>query len=540
MRPPRQNLQTPRLLDEQTRLSVFMDMATDVAKVTGCVIGEPQSGDTPLDSIGHDVETGTIRDLEVGFLNCLSSVVSGEVDMVTVAMMRDSEEQVEVFILTIKPASAAEREKILLVLNDLEACLSTLAQKKIYSAALKSLFSRRFLEIKEAFMRHEKIYQDVVCVSMGLDERRLEKEDFGAVKALISLSELVHSPVVDADVKEKVEKLSEEVQGLPSFGRSVTRLFPAAFAATIMPQTYFIVAARRLVDQYLNLWKTQNWGAKRLRITYGAPASASDAESSFEASAAQSSTDVSSPPPSIKETNTPIDIRYLLSPEELNQGTFRLPRLVRETLVLAQSLIGNDFPPPVSDAYLLFGFSVCPSRKKQKTLRYIYHRVLFSKGDKRDNFRAVHRALGDGRLVALMMEKGISRNMLMSIPDLMKFLQTPLERRLTVWRLIQFLRTDSTEPDWHLKRDYGFQRCLRRDEVERMKEVYTQVLNIRSPMSLHQACVGCRILEFIQGSGVQIKKGDKRLFTTTSRTGLGLETQEVPPEFKNPLFKNQG
>jgi hypothetical protein len=231
--------------------------------------------------------------------------------------------------------------------------------------------------------------------------------------------------------------------------------------------------------------------------------------------------------------------RQWLEPSERHLTLRELePSAKRKVLLLLACLLDSQVPTPAFDIYFDFGFVVCTKPKETMTLAGLYKELLTNCGQKVDMFFELWKALSDNTLVQLFDRYGYE-TFRDEIPVLERFLTAPPGRRPTVWRLIHFLRQeDNTDPSPWLQRDYGFQFCKHREEVERLKSIYRAILQKSRPGELHEACTRGQLVKLGLNKGIVIEPGNKRLMQNTyGHPSLGFEDEETPKAYGRPFFK---
>jgi hypothetical protein len=227
---------------------------------------------------------------------------------------------------------------------------------------------------------------------------------------------------------------------------------------------------------------------------------------------------------------------------ERGRGVPYMAPPTRQTLLLLNSLLRKKLPGAHEESYLSFGFASCRNNTESMHLGGLYTALLVDCVDKEESFKAVAQALETDTLVRLFEENGYGADSLRVIPGATAFLRTSSKWRPTVWRLIQFLHAeDVTDPPGYLRRDYGFQWCKGREDVQNLKEIYTRILKkCSSPMELHQACTQSRLWELGLSKQVGITVGDKRLMQNlVGHPDLGFEDGEPPKGYENKHFRKR-
>jgi hypothetical protein len=220
-------------------------------------------------------------------------------------------------------------------------------------------------------------------------------------------------------------------------------------------------------------------------------------------------------------------------------GLAHLDATKKNALGLIEAVLHGKIPEPKENAYLLCGFAACRSAKEKAELRQIYSAYLLGRINKTKGFQALCHALEADTLLSLLEESREIREAICGLPGASLFLRISNKRKPTVWRLIQFLDDTATEPPAYLRRDYGFQLCKTREEVQVLKDIYSDILDLCGPLELHEACTQRQLLEFARSKGVPVLPRYQRLMQNTVHPDLGYETQTGPKGYEHPLFKRK-
>jgi hypothetical protein len=231
-------------------------------------------------------------------------------------------------------------------------------------------------------------------------------------------------------------------------------------------------------------------------------------------------------------------LRQYLSEEDLLQGLAWLePASKQHTAELIVYLLCDQQPPPTSHAWYVFGFVTTRDKDEKSYLAGTYHKLLEEAQDKKSIFRELTHAVQNNTLVQLFEVKEYGHIQELC-PHLEAFLNTPPSRRSSTFRLRQFLHSESTEPLAILRRDFGFKYCIHREEVTRLKAIYTKVLETANLMALHIACINGRLHEFAMQNGVCVDAKDRRLMQNDyPNPCIGYDDDAGLAAFTKPLFK---
>jgi hypothetical protein len=235
-------------------------------------------------------------------------------------------------------------------------------------------------------------------------------------------------------------------------------------------------------------------------------------------------------------------VQPYLHRQDRNVALNRLqPATQRETAYLVGTVLQRNILSTQAAAWYSFGFVTAKDEEEERRLAGLYLALLREAENSEVIFQELQTALEKGNLVALFdrHEYGHFRKL---FPYLETFLKTPPKERSTVWRLRQFIKDPlDDEPPAPLQRDYGFKFCCqRRDEVLRLKEIYTRMLRKLGPMKLHEACVYGRLLETAIREGVHVDPKDRRfLHNDYPSPYLGLDCDGGLELYRGPFYKKK-
>ncbi|KAF1961163.1 hypothetical protein CC80DRAFT_231727 [Byssothecium circinans] len=215
--------------------------------------------------------------------------------------------------------------------------------------------------------------------------------------------------------------------------------------------------------------------------------------------------------------------RTYLAPSDRGLGILQLsPPSKRYAFNLVLSIIAGRTPDADTDEYYAFGY---PSVQEEKVLHLggLFQEILLKTTDKVATFQSLWVSLEQNKLAGFFDDHSWSE-FRTQLPGLERFLQNPVPVRESVYRLIQFTRSDSTDPTAWIDRDYGFHLCNPRDEVERLKDIYRELLKRIGPRQVHEACVGGQLRECVDAAGVYVAGKDRRLLQNRHYiSGVGYE-----------------
>jgi hypothetical protein len=228
-----------------------------------------------------------------------------------------------------------------------------------------------------------------------------------------------------------------------------------------------------------------------------------------------------------------------LAPEDRGLALVRLsPASKQEAIQLVGAVLRNQRLPTQVNAWYAFGFVTATEKAEEQKLARLYAEMLREAHNPESIFRELQKALETNTIVSLLDINGNSK-FREHFPRLETFLNTSPEKRSTVWRLKQFIEdSENTEPPACLQRDYGFKFCKQREEVLRLKAVYTRMLNKIGPRNLHNACVHGRLFETAVREGLFIDMKNKRLMQNDYPSRyVGLDNEDGLANYCGSFFK---
>ena len=236
-----------------------------------------------------------------------------------------------------------------------------------------------------------------------------------------------------------------------------------------------------------------------------------------------------------------------LDPEDCDTNPESLQPIAKRyafelTLLVLEGLI----PEPRSNLYYIFGFVVCKDDQAVRTLGRNYKYILTMADECGTTvFTKLWQALASDQLWRFFSVYGRS-GIVSEIPNLECFLNTTIDNRSSVYRLIQFLRVKEgtyvdTDPvacgGRNLIRDYGFHMCKGREDVEVLKDVYRQAFERFDIFEIHQACVDCCLREKIGTEIVLDQRSQRLLQNQGPLPDLGYEKIVSNFKLSQGLFK---
>ncbi|PSN68449.1 hypothetical protein BS50DRAFT_676298 [Corynespora cassiicola Philippines] len=210
-----------------------------------------------------------------------------------------------------------------------------------------------------------------------------------------------------------------------------------------------------------------------------------------------------------------------------------------DALILAMHVLNATSPIAGQRGYYSFGYPACRDEDEISRLSGMYQQILVTSHQKQDTFQVLWASAKQGQMIEVLdgcIYKDLWRE---TFPRLESFFKQE-SRKPSVWRLIEFIRTDSTDAPADLRRDYGFERpnCPTREEIQKSKDLYWRLLRNIEPLQLHKLC--------IQGTPQELKHcvhvdphEERYLRNRYPMIGLGFESQENAYR-SNELFKKRG
>ncbi|CAN9371236.1 unnamed protein product [Alternaria sp. RS040] len=234
-------------------------------------------------------------------------------------------------------------------------------------------------------------------------------------------------------------------------------------------------------------------------------------------------------------------VQVYLAREDKGLALVRLqPATKQETTQLIGTILQRKILPMHASAWYAFGFVTTKNEDQEQRLSGLYKALLSEADNSEVIFYELQTALEKNTLVTLFDKHGYAhfRELFLHLEN---FLTTLPQQRPTVWRLRQFIQdpTDD-EPPACLQRDYGFRYCRQREEVLRLKEIYTRMLRKLGPTDLHTACIHGRLFETAMKEGVEIDPKDKRFLNSDYGSPfLGLDNEGGLEAYRGPFYRRK-
>ncbi|KAI4638294.1 hypothetical protein J4E93_010293 [Alternaria ventricosa] len=214
------------------------------------------------------------------------------------------------------------------------------------------------------------------------------------------------------------------------------------------------------------------------------------------------------------------------------------PATKQETAQLIGTILRERLLSTQTAAWYSFGFVTAKDEEQERQLAGLYVAILKEAKDPEAAFRELQTALETNSIVKLFdqYEYAHFRDL---FPYLKTFLSTPPTKRSTVWRLRQFIQDPiDDEPPACLQRDYGFKFCRPREEVLRVKEIYTKMLRKMGPQKLDIACINGRLSETAMKEGVYVDHKDRRFLKNDYGSPfLGLDCEGGLENYRGPFYR---
>lgn len=212
----------------------------------------------------------------------------------------------------------------------------------------------------------------------------------------------------------------------------------------------------------------------------------------------------------------------------------------QQTAQLIGTILQKKLLSTKTTAWYSFGFVITKNKEQEQRLAGLYLSLLREADNSETIFLELQTALEKDALVGLFdkHEYGHFRQL---FPYLETFLKTPPRKRWTVWRLCQFTQDPiDDEPPACLQRDYGFKFCRQREEVLRLKAIYTRMLRKMGPKNLHTACIHGRLCETAIKEGLSVDMKDKRFMQNDYPSPfVGLDDDGGLEADRGPFYKRR-
>ncbi|KAI4608348.1 hypothetical protein J4E83_009150 [Alternaria metachromatica] len=214
------------------------------------------------------------------------------------------------------------------------------------------------------------------------------------------------------------------------------------------------------------------------------------------------------------------------------------PAIKQQTAQLVGTILRERLLPTDTTAWYAFGFVTAKDEEQERQLAGLYVALLKEAKGPEAAFRELQSALETNFIVRLF-DKYEYSHFRDLFPYLKTFLSTPPTKRSTVWRLRQFIQDPiDDEPPACLQRDYGFKFCRPREEVLRVKEIYTKMLRKMGPQKLDIACINGRLSESAMKEGVYVDHKDRRFLKNDYGSPfLGLDCEGGLQNYRGPFYR---
>jgi hypothetical protein len=179
-----------------------------------------------------------------------------------------------------------------------------------------------------------------------------------------------------------------------------------------------------------------------------------------------------------------------------------LPRDERDCFGLYSLILFGEYPRPHNHAWVLFGFCTCKDQSEQEELRKYYYHLIESCTF--TDFCAAYSSsslysMFDSRDVWFLTD--IVRDWGLKLSSVLQ--ETPRSHK-SVWYLKQYVTLDEAMDverfvPKYFKVDYGFANCETEEDIQRLKDVYRNMLfaTDADPLMLHKAAMAGYLLEYV-------------------------------------------
>ncbi|KAF1833898.1 hypothetical protein BDW02DRAFT_356178 [Decorospora gaudefroyi] len=234
-------------------------------------------------------------------------------------------------------------------------------------------------------------------------------------------------------------------------------------------------------------------------------------------------------------------VQPYLPPEDRGLGLIRLqPATKQATIELIGTVLRGNILPIRTTAWYAFGFVTTKDEDAERDLAGLYAAIVKEAEDPQTIFQELLHALETHKLPTLFDTKQYP-NFRTPFPYLEPFLTAQPSQRFTVWRLRQFIyHPTDTDPPPCLQRDYGFRFCKQREEVERLKAIYKQMLQKLGPVEVHNACYHGTLYVTAIKNGLNIEARNQRLMVNdASSPHVGFDDEAGLEGVQGRLFKRR-
>ncbi|KAF2640898.1 hypothetical protein P280DRAFT_549681 [Massarina eburnea CBS 473.64] len=549
------------------RLEAFNTEAQKAAKEYECLYGalrtvEMDADDLPEDSTEANFVAGgqAIVNLTTRFLTRLAAVACGRQDWnaPTLVLIRQDQARKTVALWIAREGAVQAGNGVLWhQLADLLTRIHdwSMPTDQLWYFILDCFRGRLASYVKAMrplLEQCSEILDDLTTQNFGILNEPESKSDIEVGDRLTRLrSHVCATPVekLDRNAYIAIIRTAFELHGLPYIKDRLRPILGSMFARKLFRYIQLLAYPRRCFNTAVRTTRTlETFSKVTIRTGYPSfkpitaspppPPNTSSPSIIFEKCKHKQAFQASAPPTVDLTTKLLNRARIYLPPSD-HHLSYRelLPADKRATFLLAAVLLDKQNPDPEWDSYHLFGYSACSNEHEVQLLGGLLSQILTQSGNKVAVFDGLWRAVSNNSLASFLDSQGWS-SFRSHIPYLDGFLRTRPKDRESVWRLLQFTRTSSTDPIPCLIRDYGFQFCRTREEVVALRNIYAVVLAGLRPLLLHHACVSGQLLEAVLSTGVTVRGKQRRWFGNRNEgVGVGYEGLGSGTLFGKGLFR---
>ena len=438
---------------------------------------------------------------------------------------------------------------------------------RLYSSRIHNSISA----LKNLFHENRVQIEDFISTTLGLFDDESEGRDEAIGDRLIALNVLINIPNSPFKLKlgeatytnEEMSGIIEEAHNLyhlkgGAIQKRLRAILDIAVADSLYNHIHILAQPKRCTDTFIACARACK-SFEKVTIEFGMPTVASaistppvfQSTNALQHKQAAPLTDVGDIPK--HQPVMPQDIQYpddeggvlaqarrYLEPADRSIDLSALqPMAKRHAFGLVAALLNGSIPDPEWEAFYVFGFVACRSKAEAQTLGGLYIEILTTSRSKSMVFTHLWHSAEKNQLPQFFDRHGW-HGFRSELPELENFLGKPSDRRESVYYLIQFLHQENnTDPPVLLNRDYGFHLCRQRDEVESLKHIYREVLNVRTPLQLHHACTSGELRKVVASAGVEVHARHARLLQNQAKPGRGYNKILGRFEMDQGIFRSQ-
>lgn len=553
----------------------FQGVANNCAKKAGCTVGtvQPcsmfQENDLFDDKIESRGRSGKEEwKLKRRFLNRVAELLAASTGCDAVSFHHDERAEIYVKLDNIQRVSK-ETQKIVETLQNILRSFqgsSKATAKDDLTQFIRDCFAgeiRRAIDsTKRLFSENEDCHQDLITRWSGGNDEFLEKLDDRIFKLLFGFQNLFINPESDKVTLEEIDDIIDYASKFYEERDLLKRLkylpVRSRYGEGIFDHICLLVRPE-LVSGTLRRVASANPTFACVKIKYGFPAVLPNAPKSMYPSnkpdtksssltvkpvsmlgvktspsspewSHTTTKDIQNTAPSTKVSKIEtleVPAREYLTFDDKGIGALYLSPIEKsDALILAIHVLNATSPIAGQRGYYSFGYPACRDEDEISRLSGMYQQILVTSHQKQDTFQVLWASAKQGQMIEFLdgcIYKYLWRE---TFPLLESFFKQE-SRKPSVWRLIEFIRTNSTDAPADLRRDYGFERpnCPTREEIQKSKDLYWRLLRNIEPLQLHKLCIQGTLQELKHCFHVAPHE-ERYLRNRYPMIGLGFESQE--------------